>query len=229
VTWHRIAAAGLLLACAALLAVVGWALLAGLREPSWGSPAGEALSPDLSGGRQVGQTFTSPYPGLSAVRIALEAQPADGPQQIAFHLEEIAEPATELLVRSVTIGAVHGGVSYRFDLPPESGSQGRGYRFWIESAPASGSIAARYSPASQMDGAHAIVDGRPVPGNLRFETLYTLTLWQKLGLLAGRMPVPWPILMGVAVLYALVLGVLLQRTARHVLAQVRMDAPEANA
>lgn len=224
-TRHRLAVISLLAVWMIALAFVVKAALDRLTVPSWGNPPGGDLSALAVGDTAVGERFTAPLPGLYRIQVALVPATTGTSRSVTFHLKTDAAAATDLWTTSFWTDDVQEGVPMAFEFPPRRDSQGQTFYFYLESpgpAPGQG-LAARYGPATVLEGANACLNHQPLAGNLVFDTFYTLRTRDRAGLLLSRMADGRPYLfgsrgfyVGLALAYALVLGLFLLYIARAI-------------
>jgi hypothetical protein len=214
------------------LALIVKASLDQTSAPPWGNPRGDHVLIATAEGSQVGQRFTAPLPGLYRIQVGLADATAGDMQPIAFHLKKDLADAEDLWSASLSEGSAQVDRLYDVEFPPLRGSKGQTYIFYLESASATaeGVVAARYSPSVRLESASAYLDGQPVAGNLQFLTYYTLRTRDKADLLLSRMAASRPYLLGskglyigLAVAYALVLGIFSVRVAQTILREQEKD------
>jgi hypothetical protein len=218
----------LLLVWLLVLALAMKSVLDRLAVPSWGNPMGEARSAELSAGSQVGQSFVAVLPGLSAVEVTLDTTALTSPQRLTLRLKEAPGAATSLAARTVETGPEAPVTSLRVDLVRIPDSKGKTFYFVLQAPDAlpGQSLAARYSPSAAVEGGSAYVNGQAVPGDLQFQTYYSLDTGQKVDLLLTRMAEGKPYLLGtkgfyvgLGLVYAAVLGLFLWQIARAILGE----------
>ena len=204
-----------------------------LAVPSWGNPMGEARSAELSAGSQVGQSFVAVLPGLSAVEVTLDTTALTGPQRLTLRLKEAPDAAIALAARTVVIGSEAPATSLRVDLVRIPDSKGKTFYFVLEAPDAlpGYGLAAGYSPTASIAGSSAYANGQPVPGDLQFQTYYSLDTGQKVDLLLTRMAEGKPYLLGtkgfyvgLGLVYAALSGLFLWLIARAILGAGEVSA-----
>jgi hypothetical protein len=192
----------------------------------WGNPIGDTLLAELAGDTRVGQQFTAPFPGLYRIEVTLDRGTSRNEHPVTFHLARDPSGNEELWTANLNTSDVQDGAPYGFEFPPLRDSKGQSYYFYLQSTNSTPeeAVAVRYGPAAFVDGANAYVDSQPVAGNLQFLTYYTLRTRDKVDLLLTRMAEGRPYFLGakafdlgLAVTYAVVLGIFLWRTAQAVL------------
>ncbi|MGC9334387.1 MAG: hypothetical protein ACP5JJ_09585 [Anaerolineae bacterium] len=201
-----------------------------LAVPAWGNTAGEARSSLVDADTAVGQIFEAPYPGLYRVEIWLEGGTAMG--TVTLREEAGSEPGPVLQASSFGPDDLEEGMPYALSFEPLRTSGGREYILSIESSAAGedGAFTAAYGPNTVLEGATATLNGNPIKGNLRFQTYYTLTNWEKLELLLARMAEGRPYFLGttgfyagLALAYTLLLAIFLWQIAGLVTGDRRGD------
>lgn len=138
-------------------------------------PAGE-----IRGSFTVGQTFYSPYPGLSkiAVLLATYARPNHG--QAWFHLTSDPNDSTRLVSIPFDASLVKDNSFQSFEFPPIGESAGKNYFFYLE-APAAGpgnAITAWSQSANPYSDGMAYFQARPVENDLAFVAEFRPSPWQ---------------------------------------------------
>jgi hypothetical protein len=192
----------------------------------WGNAIGDELSPVVAGDTRVGQVFVAPLPGLYRIDIVLESIESSGEQSLVFHLKADPSAQGDLWTGQVRVGGTQSGMFYAFEFPPIRDSEGKSYYFYLEPADSAsgGAVAVRYSSSTVLEGAGAYVNGRPVAGDLQFQTHYTLRTRDRIGVLLSRMAEGRPYMLGtegfyvgLGIVYILVLGAVLLMVARAIL------------
>jgi len=162
-------------------------VLGRLSVPSWGNPMGEAQSAELNSGSQVGQSFEAPLPGLAGVEVTISVAASSLEHRVTLRVFEAPE-GTLLGEQLLDVGPRASVMELRVDLAPVVNSQGRTFRFSVESdAPPSEGVTLGYSPSSALMGARAYLNGQPLEGNFQFQTYYTLSTLQKVELILTRL------------------------------------------
>lgn len=219
----RLGLVGLLLLCAAVLALVVIATLLRLPVPSWGNPVGDSLSAEIAGDRHVGQVFAARMPRLSGIQVTLTAT---APAEVVLHLRAGPRAEQDLKTWTFPVQSGAGDVNYRFDFAPLNNQKGQVFYLYLESpATQAGQAArARTSQGVILEGASAYVDGQPAVGDLQFLTFYAPNLYQKVDVLLSQMAGERPYVLGakglyigLAAAYLLVLGLFLWQAARGIL------------
>jgi hypothetical protein len=180
---------GLLLIWLLVLTLAMKSVLDHLAVLPWGNPMGEARSVELSAGSQIGQSFVAALPGLSAIEVTLDTTALATPQQLVLRLKEAPGTAATLAARTLELAPNVPATTARFELVPMPDSKGRTLDFVLEAPdalPGQGP-AAYYSPAATTEGSSAYLNGRPIPGDLQFQTYYRLSAGQKVALLLDRL------------------------------------------
>lgn len=192
-----------------------------LAVPAWGNTLGDLQSVPADADTVVGQTFVAPHPGL--YRLELWLQGGSGISACTATLSRTSGSDAERILQ-VDIGAddLAADGSYVLELEPQRDSKGREYVLAIESAATrpDDTFTLAYGPYTVLEGATATVNGTPIPGNLRFQTYYTLRTRDKVGLLLSRMAEGRPYLLGsrgfyvvLGIAYAIFLAVFLWQIA----------------
>jgi len=186
--------------------------------PPWGNLAGDAETIELAGDRRVGQQFTAPWPGLYRIEVGLDRGSASDSEEITFHLKNSPTDSQDLWTATLEADEIEGETVYSFEFPPFHDSKGQSFYFYLESAESApgNAIAVHHSRGVLLPGANAYVDDQPVSGNLQFHTFYSLRTRDKVDALLTKMAAGRPYFfgskgfyVGLAVLYALVLGLFL--------------------
>jgi len=216
--------AAILAAWLIILSVSAKAVVDRIRVPPWGNAAGAAELLDLGAAHRVGQQFTGPWPGLYRIEVELDRGTAAADQEITFHLKESAAEEQDLWTATLRAEEIEEA-GYAFEFPLFRDSKGKSFYFYLESATATSgnAIGVRYSRGAILPGASAYLDDRPVSGSLQFHTFYSLRTRDKIDVLLTRMAEGRPYFLGrkgfyvgLAALYALLLGVFLWRIAEIV-------------
>jgi len=193
-----------------------------VQVPPWGNPAQGTEPIELTGGTRVGQQFIAPWPGLYAIEVSLDRNTASGDQEIIFHLRESTAEEEDLWTASFRAAELEGQTRRVFEFPLVRNSKGQLFFFYLESADATpgNAVAVYYSRGVALPRASAYLDDRPVSGNLQFQTFYSLRTREKIDVLLTRMAAGRPYFLGrkgfyvgLAALYALLLGLFLWRIA----------------
>jgi hypothetical protein len=223
---HRILYVGVTGLWVVAMAVVVKVGLDRLPVSPWGNPAGDELSPAVAEDTQVGEAFVAPLPGLYRIDLVLESIEPDGEGLLVLHLKADPSAKKDLWTGDVHVGGMQPGIFYTFEFPPIRDSEGKSYYFYLEpDDPAGGgAVAARYSSLALLQGSSAYVNGRPVAGNLQFQTHYTLRTRDRIGVLLSRMAEGRPYMLGtkgfyvgLGIVYVLILGALLLMVTRAIL------------
>jgi len=194
-----------------------------IQVPPWGNPAQGTEPIELTGGTRVGQQFTAPWPGLYAIEVGLDRNTAAADQEITFHLKESTAEEQDLWTATLRAGEIEEG--YAFEFPLFRDSKGKSFYFYLESADATpgSAVAVYYSRGVVLPESSAYLDDRPLSGSLRFQTFYSLRTREKIDVLFTRMAEGRPYFLGrkgfyvgLAALYAVLLGVFLWRIAEIV-------------
>lgn len=194
--------------------------------PSLGNSVADSLSPEVASDTQVGQLFTAPLPGLYRIEFVLAPSAAYSRRPITIHLKSDPAAAEDLWTAELDGHGVQDTGSYGFEFEPIRGSEGQTYYFYLEAGESGpgDAIALRYYSQGTLEGASAYVNGEPVAGNLQFNSFYSLRTRDRLALLLTRMAEGRSYLLGtkgfyigLAVAYALVLGMFLWLVGRAVL------------
>lgn len=215
----RVAVLGGLLAV--WLLVVGFvakSALDRLSVPPWGNPSGAATALVLADDTRIGQTFTAPLPGLHRVDVLLDAKAIESGQQVVFHLQPDAPNADDLWSTTLSLRENGGRQTLTVEFPPLRDSKGQSYHFYLEAVggPAGASIAIVSAPEEMLPGSSATLNGQPIPGDLWFQSYYSLRTREKIDVLLSRMADGRPYILGVkgfyvglGAVYVLVLGALM--------------------
>lgn len=194
----------------------------------WGNPMGESQLAEVAGDTLVGQQFTAPFSGMYRIEVALDPSTAHNVHWVTFHLTGDPSGVEDLRTIDLNTSDLQDGMPYGFEFPPLRDSKGQSYYFYLQSTDSTpgDAVSVRYSPDAFVDGASAYLNGQPVAGNLQFHTYYTLRTRDKVDLLLARMTEGRPYFLGsksfyigLAITYALVLGIFLWQIARVVLEQ----------
>jgi hypothetical protein len=211
---------------AVLLAVVAKFSLDRLTVPPWGCPAGGEATLVTTEQVRIGQSFVAPLPGLYRIDITPLHVVAGGSHSLTFHLTNSPTGGQDIWSTSIAGDELQAGQPLSLEFSPLRDSEKKPYYFYLEApGAASGtSVEFTYNPAADLDGASAYVDGQPVPGDLQFQTFYSLRTRDKLSLLLSRMAEGRPYLLGsrgfyigLGLVYAFVLCVFIFLIARAIL------------
>jgi hypothetical protein len=226
-SWRRLVIGGLIALWVLTLAVIGKTSIDRLLfPPPWGNPRGDGLSAEVAGDTHVGQQFAAPLPGLYRIEIVLARATARNAHPVTFHLKTDPASAQDIWVADLNTSDVQDNRPYGFEFEPIRDSKGKSYYFYLESAASApgDAIAVHYSPYATLEGASAYLGGQPVAGDLQFHTFYSLRTRDRIDLLLTQMAEGRPYIfgtkgfyVGMAVAYALVLGVFLLLIARVIL------------
>ena len=186
---RRVWKPALLLIWLLVLALATKSVLDHLAVPPWGNPMGEARSVELSAGSQIGQSFVAALPGLSAIEVTLDTTALATPQRLVLRLKEAPGTAVTLAARTFDLAPNVPATTGRLELAPMPDSKGRTFYFVLEAPDAlpGRGPAAYYSPGATTEDSSATFNGRPVPGDLQFQTYYRLSAGQKVALLLDRL------------------------------------------
>jgi hypothetical protein len=174
----------------------------------------------------VGQLFTAPLPGLYRIDIGLVRATSHGARDVTIHLRSAPTSPDDLRSAVLNTQAVEDGGPYGFEFEPIRDSKGQTFYFYLESAGSApgDAMAARYDPETSLEGASAYLNGKPVSGNLQFNTFYSLRTRDRVDLLLTRMAEGRPYMLGskgfyvgLAGAYVSVLGTFLWLVAKAVL------------
>jgi hypothetical protein len=208
------------------LAVVAKLSLDRLPVPTWGNPAGGTSPLEVTEKMRVGQLFVAPLPGLYRIDVVPERIIAGSALPMTFHLR--SDPATgqDIWTTTFTSDQLQDGRPFSFEFPLLRDSSEQTYYFYLEAPGAvpGTAVAIGYGSGAELDGAGAYVNGQPVPGNLQFQTFYSLRTRDKANLLLSRMAEGRPYIfgskgfyVGLGLAYALALCAFLLCVARAVL------------
>jgi hypothetical protein len=167
-------------------------------------------------------------PGLYRIEVALQPPAKGAAEALTFHLRSGVAATSDLWTATVDPGQITAGLPYAFEFEPVRNSEGQTFYFFLESAASRPGEAVRavHGPASVLDGAGAYFDGQEVPGNLVFQTHYSLRTRDKVDLLLTRLTEGRPYILGtkgfyagLAVVYTVLLLVLIWQVARRLTAK----------
>lgn len=201
-----------------------------LNAPPWGNAVAGDLSPEVAGDTQVGQAWRAPLPGLYSIELFLQPPALPARQPLTFHLRAGVDAGPDLWTATIDPEQILAGVPYAVEFEPLRDSKAKTFYFYLES-PESGpgeAVKAVYGPESELEGGSAYVNGQEVPGNLAFQTHYTLRTREKVDLLLERMALGRPYFLGtkgfylgLAVVYGLLLLLLIWRVAGRIASEDR--------
>ncbi len=182
--------------------------------PTWGNAVAGDLSPEMAGEAQVGQTWTAPFPGLYRIELFLQPPDSPGGQPVTFHLRPGIGAGPDLWTATIDPEQILAGDPYAVQFEPMRDSKAKTFYFLLESPESrpGEAVQAAYGPGSELEGGSAFLNGRAVPGNLTFQTYYSLRTREKADLLLERMAQGRPSLLsfkGFYVVLAAIYGLLL--------------------
>ncbi|MDD3829142.1 MAG: hypothetical protein PHY79_24495 [Anaerolineae bacterium] len=190
--------------------------------PSWGNAVAGDLSPEVAGDTQVGQAWRAPLPGLYRIELFLEPPDSPASKPVTFHLRAGADAGPDIWTAAIDPGQIRAGVPYAVEFEPVRDAKAKTFYFSLESPESrpGEAVQAVYGPGVELEGGSALLNGQAVPGNLTFQTYYSLRTREKVDLLLERMAQGRPYFLGsrgfyvvLAAVYGLVLLLLLWSAA----------------
>lgn len=201
-----------------------------VNAPPWGNAVAGDLSPEVAGDTQVGQAWRAPLPGLYCIELFLQPPALPASQPLTFHLRAAVGAGPDIRTATINPEQILAGVPYAVEFEPLRDSKAKTFYFNLESPESrpGEAVKAIYGPESTLEGGSAYVNGQEVPGNLVFQTHYTLRTREKIDLLLERMAQGRPYFLGtkgfylgLAVVYGLLLLLLIWRVAAKIASEER--------
>jgi hypothetical protein len=227
---HRLFLLGSAIVGLVVLALIVIGAVGQLSVTPWGNISGDDRSAAIAGSTRVGQQFIAPFPGLYRIEVMLDPTTVQNPQPATLRLQGETSGANPLAYGEFQTSDIKEDTPYSIEFPPIQDSAGRAIAFTFESPQSSpgDALTIHYDPDSILEGASATLNGQAVAGNLKFRTYYSLRTRDKLDILLARMAAGRPYMLGskgfyvgLAVAYALVLGIFLWHVAQTILEDER--------
>jgi hypothetical protein len=142
-------------------------------------PVGEIFA-----SQTVGQTFVSPYDGLTQLDVFVADYGRVNTGVVMFRLKHRPQDIDALVIETFPANSVSGEGFYLLKFSPVSGSRGQPFYFELSAPSASvgNAITAYVRPQATYSLGEAYVDGKPTPGDLAFVAHFQVGLWERIRL-----------------------------------------------
>lgn len=128
---------------------------------------------NLTSGVKIGQTFKVGHNNLNMIKLLANNMKLQNKDRIVFHLKEAGQN-NDLAIINLSGGNVGENFILRLQFTPIKDSAGKNFYFYLEGKEGESltPIEIHYNADDVYHQGEAMVDGKPVPGDLFFRTYY---------------------------------------------------------
>jgi len=169
-----------------------------------GQPVINESAGEIQGDFNVGQTFYSPYPGLSRIDVLLATYGRTNSGPVTFNLTTSPGDKTKIFSTTFDASGVEDNQYYSFEFTSLSDSQGKTYFFYLEapSAQAGNAITAWTDSRNPYTDGASYLGGRLSENDLAFVAAFDVSPWQVTEIFLGRLAKGKPGIWGSEAFYA---------------------------